>query len=68
MKAIIIQDHDAANLLDMLKLENFQMPQTASVNDAESRLAVEAISHAVHRRFHYIVCRWLQEQGANVVR
>lgn len=22
----------------------------------------------IHRRFYYVVCRWLQEQGANVVR
>jgi hypothetical protein len=27
-----------------------------------------AVVKEVHRRFHYVICRWLQEQGASVVR
>ncbi len=60
MRTIIISDEDARALLEQLELEklkggrwNGQPPTTLD---------------AMHRTFHYIVCRWLQEQGANVVR
>ena len=61
MRAIVIQDSDAANLLDLLKLEQFKEERKHTPQEY-------AIIDKVHRRFHYIVCRWLQEQGANVVR
>lgn len=69
MKAIIIQDNDARSLLDLLKLENFTNRQYVNWEGADGgRKTVEQISEEVHRRFHFIVCRWLQDQGANVTR
>lgn len=59
MKAIIIQDHDASNLLDLLELSRFEQDQ---------QKYGEFDLDKVHRKFHFIVCRWLQEQGASVVR
>lgn len=71
MKAIIIQDSDACNLLDLLKLEKFTDPQMWQHNDAwhaiPEQQRKEMLDH-LHRKFHYIVCRWLQEQGATCVR
>lgn len=71
MKAIIIQDSDAANLLDLLKLEKFSDPQQWSNNDAWHALPEHVrneMANNLHKKFHYIVCRWLQEQGASCVR
>lgn len=73
MKAIIIQEADAANLLDLLKLEKFSDPAMfgAEKGEAWQRLPESirtGLMDAVHRKFHYIVCRWLQEQGASCVR
>lgn len=71
MKAIIIQESDAANLLDLLKLEKFNTTQMWQHNDVwnamPERLKQEMLD-SLHRKFHYIVCRWLQEQGASCVR
>ena len=71
MRAIIIQDCDAANLLDLLKLEKFQDPQMWRNNDAWHAIPAQtraAMLDDLHRHFHYIVVRWLQEQGASCVR
>ncbi len=71
MKAIIIQDSDAANLLDLLKLEKFGDPTMWSNTEQWQALPEstrKAMLDSLHRKFHYIVCRWLQEQGANVSR
>ena len=71
MQAIIIQDHDASNLLDLLKLEKFEAPQMWRHNDAWNALPENTrkdMLDTLHRKFHYIVCRWLQEQGAKCVR
>ena len=71
MKAIIIQDSDAANLLDLLKLEKFSDPQMWQHNDAWNVIPAQerqVMLDNLHRKFHYIVCRWLQEQGASCVR
>ena len=62
MKAIIIQDTDARALLDKLKLESLKGEHT-QWDDPSKPPSVESM----HRRFHYIVCTWLQEQGADVV-
>ena len=71
MKAIIIQDTDAANLLDLLKLEQFNEPQMWS-NSATWHslppLTRQQMIGDMHQKFHYIVTRWLQEQGASCVR
>ncbi len=71
MRAIIIQDEDASNLLDLLKLEVFSDPQMWQHNDQWAALPESLRKHMMdqmHRKFHYIVCRWLQEQGARVNR
>lgn len=58
MHAIIIKDEDAVDLLERLELEKFK------INDGGWNSSPEEI----HRRFHYIVTSWLQEQGARCVR
>jgi hypothetical protein len=71
MKAIIIQDSDAANLLDLLQLEKFSDPQMWSHNETWHSLPESTrkdMAATLHKKFHYIVCRWLQEQGASCVR
>ena len=73
MRAIIIQDADAANLLDLLKLEKFSDITMFGAEKMDAWQSIppgikDAFKDAMHRKFHYIVCRWLQEQGANVVR
>lgn len=73
MKAIIIQDADAANLLDLLKLQKFSDAPVHFEGDnghLQSLSSAEQLRllDALHRRFHYVVCRWLQEQGATVTR
>lgn len=73
MRAIIIQDTDAVNLLDLLKLEKFNGIVTyhLEAQDAWASLPQpirNILIEKMHAKFHYIVCRWLQEQGANVTR
>jgi hypothetical protein len=63
MKAIIIQDTDARALLDKLKLESLR-DSGHIMRDDLSRPPTLA---EVHRVFHYVVCKWLQEQGADCV-
>ncbi len=63
MRAIIIQDTDARALLDSLKLHAMQDSNILRV-DCTKPPSVDDI----HRAFHYVVARWLQEQGANVAR
>lgn len=60
MKAIIISDAEARSLLDQLELANMRK---ANVMRTESFTSTEEI----HRAFHYVVTRWLQEMGADVV-
>lgn len=61
MKAIIISDMDARALLQSLELT--AMRGANHIVREKPQPTVEEI----HRAFHYIVTRWLQEQGANVV-
>lgn len=56
MRAIIISDADAKALLDKLELTKFRNERPKST-DVDS----------IHRAFHYEVCRWLQEHGADIV-
>ena len=62
MKAIIISDADARALLD--KLELTAMKGANHFREDHGRPATAA---ELHRAFHYVVCCWLQEQGADVV-
>lgn len=58
MRAIIIDDKDARALLDSLKIEKMQIALRGA----------QPVVEEIYRRFHYVVCSWLQEQGADVVR
>lgn len=69
MRAIIIDDKDARALLDQLKLESWQhAPSSAVVRIGEQykmpKHELDALVHEIHRRFHYVVTGWLQDQGA----
>lgn len=58
MKAIIISDADARALLNKLELVKFR---DAPRSTPERLQAFED----VYRAFHFVVCSWLQEQGAD---
>lgn len=64
MRAIIISDSEARALLDQLELGKMRASNLWPLN---SKSAPEDIEQA-HRAFHYIVTRWLQEMGCDVVR
>jgi len=59
MRAIIIQDADAKALLDQLKLKNLE---ESPMRPEVSKAAIDVI----HRQFHYVVKKWLQEHGCDV--
>ncbi len=73
MRAIIIDDKDAKALLDKLKLESFRKdcPTYGVVeSDAWHALPVavrDKLTDDMHRRFHYVLCCWLQDQGAKTI-
>jgi len=56
MRAIIIEDKDAKSLLEKLELEKFKRDGLRSSDEPASL-------SDIHRRFHYVVTKWLQEQG-----
>ena len=62
MKAIIISDMDARALLNKLELTKLKSDRPRW-GDPNSPPTVEEM----HRVFHFVVCRWLQEQGADTV-
>lgn len=71
MRAIIIQDKDAKALLDQLKLEAFYnrgrlygFPALEKLTESEREMVLTEL----HRKFHYIVTHWLQDQGADLIR
>jgi hypothetical protein len=74
MRVIIIDDKDARALLDRLELRSFEklfpgfgVAQHDAWNALPNAIRDELISN-MHKRFHFVVCSWLQEQGASVVR
>ena len=71
MRAIIIDDKDAKALLDGLKLAEFSKQLGYGVELQEAwhslpEITREAIFASIHAKFHYVVCTWLQDQGAKV--
>ena len=62
MRAIIIDDKDAQQLLRELEHKKLELE-----SDLKEMGDVFAIAN-IHRAFHYVVCKWLQEQGADVIR
>jgi hypothetical protein len=70
MRAIIINDNDARSLLDQLRLESFKgiasCPLADNLNLQPEQLGL--VVNEIHRKFHFIVSQWLQEQGASLIR
>lgn len=64
MRAIIIDEKDVQALLNELKLEKMSGGTGRRWGDPNNPPTVDEM----HRAFHYIVVRWLQEQGASCVR
>ena len=62
MRAIIIQDTDARALLDKLRLQSMYTENTMRGDPNQPATVAD-----VHRAFHYVVVRWLQEHGADVI-
>ena len=62
MRVIIIDDKDARGLLASLELA--QLRDNGHLREDGGQPTVDQ----VHRTFHYVVCQWLQDQGASVVR
>lgn len=63
MKAIIISDQDARALVDRLELAKYHEQHIMRRDPDKSPTADE-----MHRWFHFVVVKWLQEQGADVTR
>lgn len=61
MKVIIISEVEARALLDQLELRKMRDSNVTSLDPEDPRVS------DMHRAFHYVVCRWLQEMGADVV-
>lgn len=72
MRAIIIDDKDARALLDSLKLEKLNLLTERQFGRStfweQEQPAIQALLKDMHSCFHFIVCKWLQDQGASVVR
>ncbi len=68
MKAIIISDSDARALINELKLNKFNETRRGTLTERHGQAVVEAMVDSIHSEFHYIVTRWLQEQGADCLR
>ncbi len=60
MKVIVIKDSDAVALLDKIKFEALKLMEHASIRET-------FLIREVHRALHYHVCRWLQDQGVDVI-
>lgn len=63
MRAIIIDDKDAHALLDRLHLTALR-----EAGHFRGRTEETITVEDMHRVFNFVVVRWLQEQGASVVR
>lgn len=72
MRAIIIEDKDSLALLASLKLQRLDADNVFHVKEKPEGWTEEQwrkdVVDGLHRSFHFVVVRWLQEQGCNVVR
>jgi len=68
VRAIIIDDKDARGLLDQLKLDHFKQIAEGLPQDLPPETWKKAVLDEIHRKFHLVVCRWLQDQGASPIR
>ncbi len=68
MRAIIIEDKDAKALIQQLELSAFHQKQ---MDSPTLELVPERTRHTliedIHKRFHYVVWRWLEQQGASTI-
>lgn len=73
MKMIMFQEHEAKQLLDLLKLECMEKDIVSyCVETYEEWNKIpdncqKSIVEKLHRKFHYRVCDWLQKQGASCI-
>jgi hypothetical protein len=63
MRVIIIEDKDARALIDSLKLETMNERNILRKDPEAPCTAAE-----MQRAFNYVVVRWLQDQGCNIIR
>jgi hypothetical protein len=68
MRAIIIDDKDAKQLLESLQLAKLKARNNPRDMQAYKPEDVPWAIDDVHQWFHYHVCKWLQDQGCDVVR
>ncbi len=73
MRLITFEEKDAVALLEELQLQKFlSEPTGEAVRTCEryhmTRQDYEFLVGDIHRKFHYVVTRWLQTQGASAVR
>ena len=55
MRLIVVEEKDIVALIEKLKLEKFQIKKDSHQSPVEE----------IHRRFHYVVCSWVQEHGSD---
>ena len=73
MKIIMFQEHEANHLLDKLKLESLEKDiNTYCIESYEKWKEIPESSRKwiieqLHRKFHYHVVKWLQDQGASCI-
>jgi hypothetical protein len=68
MRAIIISDNDARTLLDQLQLSEFKQAGNRLPMDLTPEEYRKAAIEEIHSQFRFVVCRWLRDQGAEVIR
>jgi hypothetical protein len=68
MRAIIIDDKDARQLLETLQLAKLQARNDNRLMGPYKAEDVPWAIDEVHRWFHYHVTLWLQDQGCNTIR
>jgi len=56
MRIIAVEEKDIKILMEKLEFENLKLQ-----NNVISPFSIGE----VHRRFHFIVCSWVQEHGSN---
>lgn len=56
MRLITVEEKDIKSLMERLELEKFQ-----------GDIPVKGLTtlSSVHRKFHFVVCNWVQEHGSN---
>ena len=61
MRLIAVEEKDIKNLMEKLELEKLLVGLNLSSCESATAFSIDE----VHRRFHYVVCSWVQEHGSN---